>query len=118
LVQDVFLSVPGVQVIQAQAAFYTSVLIPSIPLCDLIHPPFTPELNLVLANTWKTASSDTRFCLWLLIQTGICLVPLSSFGGRLQGFRMTVLQKDEALFELLLKDLNSSLKQAQLLKAA
>jgi alanine-synthesizing transaminase len=39
-------------------------------------------------------STDKRFVYYLLAHTGICVVPLSSFSTPLQGFRVTLLEKD------------------------
>jgi aspartate/methionine/tyrosine aminotransferase len=39
-------------------------------------------------------SPDKRFVYYLLANTGICVVPLSSFSTPLQGFRVTLLEKD------------------------
>ena len=46
---------------------------------------------------------DKRFVYYLLGATGICVVPLTSFFTDLQGFRMTLLEKDEAKFEHIIK---------------
>ncbi|MDD2850608.1 MAG: pyridoxal phosphate-dependent aminotransferase [Desulfuromonadaceae bacterium] len=40
-------------------------------------------------------SPDKRFVYQILAATGICTVPLSSFSTPLQGFRVTLLEKDE-----------------------
>jgi aspartate/methionine/tyrosine aminotransferase len=46
---------------------------------------------------------DKRFVYYLLAATGICVVPLTSFFTPLLGFRMTLLDKDEAEFEYTIK---------------
>ncbi len=46
---------------------------------------------------------DKRFVYYLLGATGICVVPLTSFFTPLYGFRMTLLDKDEAEFEHVIK---------------
>jgi len=46
---------------------------------------------------------DKRFVYYLLAATGICVVPLTSFFTDLQGFRMTLLDKDEAEFERVIR---------------
>jgi alanine-synthesizing transaminase len=46
---------------------------------------------------------DKRFVYYLLAATGICVVPLTSFFTPLYGFRMTLLDKDEAEFEHVVK---------------
>lgn len=42
---------------------------------------------------------DFRFVYYLLGKTGICVVPISSFCSDLLGFRVTLLEEDEELFE-------------------
>ncbi|HNZ65058.1 MAG TPA: pyridoxal phosphate-dependent aminotransferase [Smithella sp.] len=64
---------------------------------------------------------DKRFVYYLLAATGICVVPLTSFFTPLLGFRMTLLDKDEAEFEYTIKTIaekfteyiNSSSKNMQ-----
>ncbi|MCX7634947.1 MAG: aminotransferase, partial [Syntrophales bacterium] len=46
---------------------------------------------------------DKRFVYYLLASTGICVVPLTSFFTSLQGFRMTLLEKDEEKFAEIVK---------------
>lgn len=41
---------------------------------------------------------DKRFVYYLLGATGVCVVPLSSFATDWQGFRITLLERDEARF--------------------
>ncbi len=43
-------------------------------------------------------SVDKRFVYYLLGATGVCVVPLTSFATELQGFRITLLERDEAQF--------------------
>ncbi len=43
-------------------------------------------------------SLDKRFVYYLLASTGVCVVPLSSFATDLQGFRITLLERDEQEF--------------------
>ncbi|MCF8053744.1 MAG: pyridoxal phosphate-dependent aminotransferase [Deltaproteobacteria bacterium] len=46
---------------------------------------------------------DKRFVYNLLGATGICVVPLTSFSTSLQGFRMTLLEKDIPTFERIVR---------------
>jgi alanine-synthesizing transaminase len=39
---------------------------------------------------------DKRFVYYLLGAKGVCVVPISSFCSELQGFRVTLLEEDEA----------------------
>ena len=41
---------------------------------------------------------DKRFVYYLLGATGVCVVPLSSFATNWQGFRITLLERDEQRF--------------------
>ena len=53
---------------------------------------------------------DKRFVYYLLAATGICVVPLSSFNTELQGFRMTLLEPDEAQFRNIIDKLVKSIR--------
>ncbi len=46
---------------------------------------------------------DKRFVYYLLGSTGICVVPLTSFFTSFPGFRITLLERDEAKFEFTIK---------------
>jgi aspartate/methionine/tyrosine aminotransferase len=48
---------------------------------------------------------DKRFVYYLLGATGICVIPLTSFFTDLPGFRMTLLDRDEAKFEHVVRTL-------------
>jgi alanine-synthesizing transaminase len=49
--------------------------------------------------------ADKRFVYYLLAATGICVIPLTSFFTDLPGFRMTLLDRDEAKFEHVVRTL-------------
>ncbi len=46
-----------------------------------------------------TLRTDKRFAYELMGAEGVCVVPLSGFSSPVDGFRMTLLEEDEALFE-------------------
>ena len=58
-------------------------------------------------------SPDKRFVYYVLASTGICVVPLSSFSTPLQGFRVTLLEKDpkecERIYRTLAQKINEYL---------
>ena len=54
---------------------------------------------------------DKRFVYYLLGCTGICVVPLTSFFTSVPGFRMTLLDKDEAKFERVVKTIAEKVVQ-------
>ena len=43
-------------------------------------------------------AADFQFAYELMGSKGICVVPLTGFGSELTGFRMTLLQENDALF--------------------
>ena len=53
---------------------------------------------------------DKRFVYYLLGATGICVVPLSSFVTDLQGFRVTLLERDEARFRAIFANIAKSIR--------
>jgi aspartate/methionine/tyrosine aminotransferase len=59
----------------------------------------------------KKTDFDKRFCYQILAATGICLVPLSTgFNSYVPGFRMTLLENDDEIFERTLKTIVESVK--------
>ena len=54
---------------------------------------------------------DKRFVYYLLGSTGICVVPLTAFFTSLQGFRMTLLDKDPDKFEATIKTIADRIVQ-------
>jgi aspartate/methionine/tyrosine aminotransferase len=53
---------------------------------------------------------DKRFVYYLLASTGICVVPLSSFSTSIQGFRVTLLERDEAEFRRIFDTIAASIE--------
>jgi alanine-synthesizing transaminase len=90
--------VPGLMVNRTNGAFYMSVAFAdgllnnnqSLPIAN----PEVRELVEGLVNA-PGVSPDKRLVYYILASTGICIVPLSSFNTTLQGFRVTLLEKDE-----------------------
>lgn len=98
---ELFNDTDGVFVNQSNGAFYTTVVFEEGRLAA--------GQRLVIENSevgrrieelaaCPPAALDQRFTYYLLGATGICVVPLSVFNTELQGFRMTLLEKDEKRF--------------------
>ncbi|MDD2309795.1 MAG: pyridoxal phosphate-dependent aminotransferase [Desulfuromonadaceae bacterium] len=95
---DCLSQVPELQVNRTNGAFYMAVAFKdgllnnrqSLPIAN--HE--VRELVDGLVNQ-PGVSPDKRFVYQILAATGICTVPLSSFSTPLQGFRVTLLEKDE-----------------------
>jgi aspartate/methionine/tyrosine aminotransferase len=90
--------VPGLVVNRTNGAFYMSVAFRDGLLTNRqslpIDKPEVKELVEKLVNG-ENVSPDKRFVYYTLAATGICVVPLSSFNTPLQGFRVTLLERDE-----------------------
>lgn len=95
---DCLSQVSALQVNRTNGAFYMAVAFKdgllnnhqTIPIAN----PEVKELVEGLINQ-PGVSPDKRFVYQILASTGICIVPLSSFSTPLQGFRVTLLEKDE-----------------------
>jgi alanine-synthesizing transaminase len=105
-------NVPGLLVNRTNGAFYMAVAFKdgllnnrqSLPIAN----PEIRELVEGLVNA-PGVSPDKRFVYYLLAHTGICVVPLSSFNTDLQGFRVTLLEKDEKECERIYKTLTEKI---------
>ncbi len=98
---DIMKEVPGVLVNRTNGAFYMSVVFED---GRLNHQQTLPIANDEVRQTVEKmvaapgVSLDKRFVYYLLGSTGVCVVPLSSFATELQGFRITLLERDEETF--------------------
>ncbi|HIJ88404.1 MAG TPA: pyridoxal phosphate-dependent aminotransferase [Desulfuromonadales bacterium] len=95
---DCLSKVPALQVNRTNGAFYMAVAFKDGLLNHRqtiqISNPEVKGLVEGLINQ-PGVSPDKRFVYQILASTGICVVPLSSFSTPLQGFRVTLLEKDE-----------------------
>jgi aspartate/methionine/tyrosine aminotransferase len=98
---------------RANGAFYMSVLFEK---GSLTHNQTLPiEINEVRVEIERLVSQpgtsfDKRFVYYLLASTGVCVVPLSSFATELQGFRITLLERDEATFRKIFETIAESIQ--------
>ncbi|MBN2123788.1 MAG: pyridoxal phosphate-dependent aminotransferase [Deltaproteobacteria bacterium] len=112
LAYDRLKGIPGVRVNPAKGAFYMSVVFEEGYLnCARNLPIPNPEVRALVEGLTSAPgiSPDKRFVYYLLAGTGICVVPLSSFNTSLQGFRVTLLEQDEAEFRGMLDTLARSI---------
>jgi alanine-synthesizing transaminase len=94
--------VDGIQVNRTNGAFYMSVVFKDGRLNGRQTLPIeNPEVRSHVESLVEgpKVSLDKRFVYYLLGATGVCVVPLSSFATDLQGFRVTLLEKDEERFQ-------------------
>jgi aspartate/methionine/tyrosine aminotransferase len=100
--------VPGLMVNRTNGAFYMAVAFKDGLLNNRQSLPIENteirELVEGLVNAPGVAP-DKRLVYYILACTGICIVPLSSFNTPLQGFRVTLLEKDAAECERIYRTL-------------
>ncbi len=104
--------IKGIIVNQTNGAFYLTVMFRANAL--------TPDQKLVIGNAKakemverlvKEVALDKRFVYYLLGATGICVVPLTGFNCDLQGFRVTLLESDDAKFEWVFRTLREKITE-------
>jgi len=95
---DYLSKLPSLQVNRTNGAFYMAVAFKEGLLNHSQTVPIENREVRELVNgliNQPGVAPDKRFVYQILAATGICVVPLSSFSTSLQGFRVTLLEKDE-----------------------
>jgi aspartate/methionine/tyrosine aminotransferase len=109
---DMLKDVPGIKVNRTNGAFYMSVVFRKGLLTHRQTLPIdNTEVQALVENLvgQPKVSLDKRFVYYLLASTGICVVPLSSFCTCEQGFRVTLLERDEKEFTRIFKTIAESI---------
>lgn len=105
--------VPGIKVNRTNGAFYMSVVFEK---GRLTHQQSLPIDNHEVREMVEGlvaqpgVSLDKRFVYYLLASTGICVVPLSSFCTPEQGFRITLLERNEKEFTQIFERIAASIQ--------
>jgi alanine-synthesizing transaminase len=98
LIADILRTVPELTFNETFGAFYNTIIFRN----GTLHPHQKIEIANKkirdLVETWVSTDipQDKRFVYYLLGAKGVCVVPISSFCSELQGFRVTLLEEDEA----------------------
>jgi aspartate/methionine/tyrosine aminotransferase len=105
---------PALKVVRPKGAFYLSVTFaPEFTEKPFTLPAANPKAQKLLdSELAKIPKSDfdKRFCYQLMARTGICTVPLTTgFNSSIPGFRMTLLEPDDARFEQILRTIIENL---------
>jgi alanine-synthesizing transaminase len=110
LAYDLLKDIDGIIVNRTNGAFYMTVMFRDNAL--------TPHQKLAIANDAvrekvgqlvRSVPHDKRFVYYLLAATGICVVPLTGFNCDLMGFRVTLLESDDAKFEWIFRTLKEKI---------
>jgi aspartate/methionine/tyrosine aminotransferase len=112
LMYKTFSKVPGVTCVRPQGALYATVVFDEGVLePDQTMPLENSDVKKYIEPLVKTVALDKRFVYYLLASTGICVVPLSGFNSDLPGFRITLLEVDNAKFEKNLNTIAEAIKK-------
>lgn len=97
---EIFSDVPYVKFNQTNGAFYNTMIFePGVLKSDQKLKIEDPKVQALL-DDWLTSHKmtlDKRFVYYLLAAKNVCVVPISSFASDLLGFRLTLLEENEAL---------------------
>ncbi len=111
---EAFSALDGVLAVRPDGAFYAPVAFEDGVLNGRQSLPVeNAEVKAILDDALARPglSVDKRLMLHLLAATGICVVPLSGFNTNVPGFRMTLLEQDDAKWARTLKTLREKLEQ-------
>ncbi|MCI5142181.1 MAG: aminotransferase class I/II-fold pyridoxal phosphate-dependent enzyme, partial [Candidatus Electrothrix sp. ATG1] len=111
---DILKQVDGVMVNRTNGAFYMSVVFAEGVLNDQQTLPIdNKEVRKTVENmvSGPDVSPDKRFVYYLLGSSGVCVVPLSSFATSMQGFRITLLERDEEVFTRIFHTIAGAIKE-------
>jgi alanine-synthesizing transaminase len=99
-ISNILSTVPQLRFNKTYGAFYNTIIFKEGTLTKKQKLSITDKEIQLLVNQWTADENmdlDKRFVYYLLGATGICVVPISSFCSNLKGFRVTLLEEDEAL---------------------
>lgn len=109
----VFRGTPGIMAPKPSGAFYYTVAFDDLP-ADGKLPIDNPSVRTLVEKRVAGLlphEADKRFVYYLMGATGVCVVPLSGFNSRQPGFRMTLLEKDDATFTKTLRVIADGIRQ-------
>ncbi|TWI74320.1 aspartate/methionine/tyrosine aminotransferase [Desulfobotulus alkaliphilus] len=108
---DALKDVKGISLVPAHGAFYMTVLFDEGVLnAGQTLPIENPEVKAYVEEKVKNVEVDKRFVYYLLGATGICVVPLTGFCCKKQGFRFTLLETDDVKRPWIWKTLRESIE--------
>lgn len=99
---EFFKDIPQIRICKPRGVFYLVVELLDLPRSVLDAK--NKKVRLYLDKLMQQElSADFQFSYELMGAEGICVVPLTGFGSQVTGFRMTLLQEDDAIFTETLK---------------
>ncbi|PJZ68924.1 aminotransferase [Leptospira perolatii] len=109
---EAFKGLKGVRVVEPKGAFYLTVAFEDGVLTNKMKLPVENKAALEFIQPLiENCANDRRFVYYLLASTGICVVPLSSFCTKKDGFRVTLLEEDEEKFQWIYSTLRKAIEE-------
>jgi aspartate/methionine/tyrosine aminotransferase len=97
---DLLKNIKGTVVNRTNGAFYMTVMFEEDALNGKQSLPVKVKaVKELVERITSNVALDKRFVYYLLAATGICVVPLTGFNCDLKGFRITLLESDDARFQ-------------------
>jgi aspartate/methionine/tyrosine aminotransferase len=99
IIADILHTVPELTFNETFGAFYNTIIFRNGTLKPHHKIKIDDPQTRSLVEGWvnQDIPMDKRFVYYLLGSKGVCVVPISSFCSELQGFRVTLLEEDEAI---------------------
>jgi aspartate/methionine/tyrosine aminotransferase len=100
--REILGKIEGIKFNPTQGAFYNTIVFDEQLLTTRQSLPIEDERLQKLVDSWLDDPEmplDKRFVYYLLASERICVVPISSFCSDLRGFRVTLLEENEAVFK-------------------
>ncbi|WP_423792141.1 pyridoxal phosphate-dependent aminotransferase [Methanocaldococcus indicus] len=111
LAYNLLKNIDGVIVNKANGAFYMSVVFDNTYLNGANEIKINNKNLKEFVDSLKPNTHDKKFVYQLLAETGICVVPLTSFCTELNGFRITLLESDEKKFKYIFDTIAEKIKE-------
>lgn len=110
-IADILGDVPFIYFNETFGAFYNTIVFKEGVLKKGARIPISDPKKSELFESWVTEDMDLDkvFVYNLLVATGVCVVPLSSFHSDLKGFRITLLENDKELLTSIFHKIKKSL---------
>ncbi|WP_017981049.1 pyridoxal phosphate-dependent aminotransferase [Methanocaldococcus villosus] len=108
---DILKNVEGIIANKAYGAFYMAVVFKDEYLKNNMIEIKNERLKNYIDKLVKNNPIDKKFVYYLLASTGICVVPLTSFCTNLNGFRITLLEKDDNKFDWIFNTVAEKLEE-------
>ena len=104
--------IPGVLTNCPSGAFYmTTVFEPGVLNDHQTLPIENPKARELVEHMVKGVAKDMRFVYYLMGATGLCVVPLTGFCCKREGFRTTLLECDDAKRQWIFQSLHDAIRQ-------